>query len=147
MTLTVPEKREFDVVGQRVQRPDGYEKVTGVGKYVADLALPGMLTGRILRSPLPHARIVRIDTSRARKVPGVRTVVTAEDTPKRSWGAFVQDQPILAMTGKVETVLESERTRLEKEPGHRRVLFRLTFHKRIPPPPEAFLRHVRRTLW
>ncbi|HZS01685.1 MAG TPA: xanthine dehydrogenase family protein molybdopterin-binding subunit [Chloroflexota bacterium] len=97
MTLTVPEKREFDVVGQRVQRVDGFEKVTGVGKYVADLALPGMLTGRILRSPYPHARIVRIDTSRARKVPGVRAVVTAEDTPKRTWGAFVQDQPILAI--------------------------------------------------
>src|SRR5579871_3966331 len=97
MTLTAPEKREFDVVGQRVERVDGYEKVTGVGKYVADLALPGMLTGRVLRSPLPHARIVRIDTSRARKVPGVRAVVTAEDTPKRTWGAFVQDQPILAI--------------------------------------------------
>jgi CO/xanthine dehydrogenase Mo-binding subunit len=97
MTLTVPDKREFEVVGQRVQRVDGFEKVTGIGKYVADLYLPGMLVGKVLRSPLPHARIVHLDTSRAQKVPGVRVVVTAEDTHKRGWGAFVQDQPILAV--------------------------------------------------
>ena len=97
MTLTAEPKREFDVVGTRVQRLDGFEKVTGTGKFVADIALPGMLVGKILRSPHPHARIVRIDTSRARKVPGVRAVVTAEDTPKRTWGAFVKDQPIMAI--------------------------------------------------
>src|SRR5919197_609809 len=97
MTATLEPKREFDVVGQRVQRVGGFEKGTGNGQFVADIPLPGTLVGRILRSPLPHARIVRLDTSRARKVPGVRAVVTADDTPKRSWGAFVQDQPILAI--------------------------------------------------
>jgi 4-hydroxybenzoyl-CoA reductase alpha subunit len=97
MTLTLPEKREFTAVGQRVPRVDGYEKVTGTGQYVADIFLPGMLVGKVLRSPLPHARIVRLDTSRARKVPGVRAVVTAADTPKRRWGAFIQDQPVLAL--------------------------------------------------
>ena len=97
MTMTMEPKREFDVVGTRVNRLDGFEKVTGTGKFIADITVPGMLTGRILRSPLPHARIVRIDTSRAKKVPGVRAVITAEDTPKRYWGAFIKDQPILAI--------------------------------------------------
>ena len=58
-----------------------------------------------------------------------------------------QDAPILAMTGTPEVVLESAHTRAEKEPGHRRVLFKLTFRKTIPPPPEDYIRHVRRTLW
>ncbi|HZU05972.1 MAG TPA: xanthine dehydrogenase family protein molybdopterin-binding subunit [Chloroflexota bacterium] len=97
MTATLQPTREFAVVGKRVLRVDGFEKVTGLGKYVADISLPGMLIGKVLRSPLPHARIVRIDTSRARRVPGVRAVVTAEDTPKRYWGAFIKDQPILAI--------------------------------------------------
>ena len=79
---------KFSVVGQRVRRPEGYEKVTGDARYVADIVLPGMLIGRILRSPYPHARIVRIDTSKAEKLPGVRAVATAEDTIKQGWGAF-----------------------------------------------------------
>src|SRR4051794_12499512 len=97
MTMTMEPQGGFDVVGTRVQRPDGFEKVTGSGKFVADIHMAGMLTGRILRSPLPHARIVRIDTSRAKKVPGVRAVITAADTPGRYWGAFIKDQPILAI--------------------------------------------------
>ncbi|MBX5489725.1 MAG: molybdopterin-dependent oxidoreductase [Chloroflexi bacterium] len=103
MTVVIPQqqefntRREFEVVGTRVRRLDGFEKVTGTGKYVADIYLPGMLVGKVLRSPYPHARILRIDTSRARKVPGVRAVVTADDTPKRYWGAFIKDQPVLAI--------------------------------------------------
>jgi 4-amino-4-deoxy-L-arabinose transferase-like glycosyltransferase len=58
-----------------------------------------------------------------------------------------QDAPIFAMTGTPEVVLESRHTRLEKEPGHRRVLFKLTFRRTIPAPPEEYIRHVRRTLW
>ncbi|HUK39977.1 MAG TPA: molybdopterin cofactor-binding domain-containing protein, partial [Candidatus Acidoferrales bacterium] len=87
----------FSVVGQRVQRVEGYDKVTGESKYIADIQLPGMLVGKILRSPYPHARIVRIDTSRAEKLRGVRAVVTAEDTLKRPWGAFFADQYILSV--------------------------------------------------
>ncbi len=90
-------KDRFDVVGRGVPRVDGEEKVTGRAEYVADISLPGMLHGAVLRSPYPHARIRRIDTSRARALPGVRAVVTAEDTPKRAWGAFVRDQPVLAI--------------------------------------------------
>jgi 4-amino-4-deoxy-L-arabinose transferase-like glycosyltransferase len=58
-----------------------------------------------------------------------------------------QDAKILGMIGTPEVLLESAHTRGEKEPGHRRVLFKLTFRKQIPPPPEEYIRHVRRTLW
>jgi CO/xanthine dehydrogenase Mo-binding subunit len=95
----------FSVVGRRVHRVEGFDKVTGEAKYIADIALPGLLIGKILRSPYPHARILRIDTSRAEKVRGVRAVVTAEDTIKRPWGAFFADQYILSV-GKTRYVGE-----------------------------------------
>ncbi len=88
---------KFSVVGKRVQRVEGFDKVTGDSKFIADIHLPGMLTGRVLRSPYPHARIRAIDTSRAEKLRGVRAVVTAEDTLKRPWGAFFADQYILSV--------------------------------------------------
>ena len=97
MTLTMEPRREFDVVGTRVQRLDGFEKVTGRRQVRRRRHAARSAVGKILRSPVPHARIVRIDTSRAKKLPGVRAVVTAEDTPKRYWGAFINDQPILAI--------------------------------------------------
>ena len=75
---------------------DGLEKVTGRAEFVADVSLPGMLWGAVLRSPYPHARIRKLDTSRACRLPGVRAVVTAADTPGRTWGVFVRDQPVLA---------------------------------------------------
>ncbi len=67
------------VVGQRPIRPDGADKVTGRANFGADLHLPGMLTGRIKRSPHAHARILGIDTRAARALPGVKAVVTAAD--------------------------------------------------------------------
>jgi CO/xanthine dehydrogenase Mo-binding subunit len=96
---------KFSVVGKRVQRVEGFDKVTGDSKFIADIHLPGMLTGRILRSPYPHARIRSIDTSKAEKLRGVRAVVTAEDTIKRPWGAFFADQYILSV-GKTRYVGE-----------------------------------------
>jgi CO/xanthine dehydrogenase Mo-binding subunit len=67
------------VVGQRPIRPDGVDKVTGRAQFGADFHLPGMLTARIKRSPHAHARIVKIDTSAAEKLPGVKAVVTGAD--------------------------------------------------------------------
>jgi len=96
---------KFSVVGQRVQRIEGFEKVTGDSKFIADIYLPGMLVGKVLRSPFPHARIRHIDISKAEKLPGVRAVVTAEDTIKRPWGAFFADQYILSV-GKARYVGE-----------------------------------------
>jgi CO/xanthine dehydrogenase Mo-binding subunit len=69
------------VVGTRPVRPDGVDKVTGRAMYGADLVLPGMLVGKIKRSPHAHARIVSIDTRQARALPGVKAVVTAADFP------------------------------------------------------------------
>jgi 4-hydroxybenzoyl-CoA reductase alpha subunit len=96
---------KFSVVGQRVQRIEGFEKVTGDSKFIADIYLPGMLVGKVLRSPFPHARIRHIDISKAEKLSGVRAVVTAEDTIKRPWGSFFADQYILSV-GKARYVGE-----------------------------------------
>src|SRR4029079_11786525 len=60
-------------------RPDGADKVTGRAAYAADATMPGMIWGKVLRSPHPHARIRSIDTSRAEKLPGVKAVVTSKD--------------------------------------------------------------------
>jgi CO/xanthine dehydrogenase Mo-binding subunit len=66
-------------IGQRTIRPDGADKVTGRAAYAADTAMPGMIWGKVLRSPHAHARIVAIDTSRAEALAGVRAVVTWKD--------------------------------------------------------------------
>ena len=66
-------------VGTRAIRPDGVDKVTGRARFGADYDLPGQLIGRVLRSPHPHARIVRIDTSKAEALPGVKAVITRDD--------------------------------------------------------------------
>jgi CO/xanthine dehydrogenase Mo-binding subunit len=69
------------VVGTRPVRPDGADKVTGKALYGADLKMPGMIVGKVLRSPHPHARIISIDTRKARALPGVKAVVTGADFP------------------------------------------------------------------
>lgn len=71
----------YKVIGSRPLRPDGVDKVTGRALYGADVKLPGMLHGKVLRSPHAHARILSIDLSAARALPGVRAVVTAQDLP------------------------------------------------------------------
>ena len=91
-------------------RKDGPAKATGQAKYTVDIQLPGMLTGAILRSPHAHARILNIDTEKARRLPGVKAVITTEDTKGIKHG-FVEtprypaDQYPLA-TGKVRFVGE-----------------------------------------
>ncbi len=70
---------QLKVVGQRPVRPDGVDKVTGRAQFGADFHLPGMLTGRVKRSPHAHARIVSIDTRAAEALPGVKAVVTGAD--------------------------------------------------------------------
>src|SRR5689334_24527914 len=80
MSAVIPEK-ELKVVGTNPIRPDGVPKVTGLAQYGADFHLPGMLWGKILRSPHAHARIRSIDTSKAEALRGVKAVVTAKDFP------------------------------------------------------------------
>src|ERR671935_8500 len=72
---------ELAIIGKSLTKPDAYPKVTGQTKFADDLALPRMLYGRILRSPQPHARILNIDTARARALPGVLAVLTGDDLP------------------------------------------------------------------
>src|SRR4030095_16958199 len=72
-------KKQFKYVGHSVARVDGVEKVTGKAKFVGDLTVPGMLQGKILRSPYAHARIRSIDASEAEALPGVVAVLTAAD--------------------------------------------------------------------
>lgn len=94
--------KEYSVVGQRLPKIDAPAKATGEAKYAADLSLPRMLYGKMLRSTLPHARILHIDTSRAERLPGVKSVVTGKDTKGvkfGGWRAFPQliDQYPLCM--------------------------------------------------
>ena len=77
--MTTVEKPAYKVIGTRPIRPDGVDKVTGRAVYGADIQLPGMLFGRILRSPHAHAIIKRINAEKALALPGVQAVVTAQD--------------------------------------------------------------------
>lgn len=78
--------QDFKVVGTRAKRPDGLDKVTGRARYGADLNAPGQLVALMLRSPYAHARIKKIDTSKAEKLPGVKAVITAADLPDLTGG-------------------------------------------------------------
>jgi CO/xanthine dehydrogenase Mo-binding subunit len=86
----------FSAIGLPVPQDEGPDKVSGKALYAADLFLPNMLWGKVLRSPYTHANIVHIDTSRARQLPGVHTVLTGHDLPDRRVGRLLRDMPILA---------------------------------------------------
>src|SRR5918999_1737947 len=89
----------MSAVGNNIRRVDGAEKVAGQALYAGDLQLPGMAYGRVLRSPLPHARIRGIDPSKAAAVPGVLGVLTRDNlnVASPSFGVYVRDQRLLAM--------------------------------------------------
>ena len=87
----------FSVVGTVVPRLEAVRKVTGAAHFGADTIVPGMLWCKFVRSPLPHARISHIDTSKALRLPGVHAVITAADIPGRLWGRRLQDVPVLAI--------------------------------------------------
>ncbi len=82
VTAQSPETEQYNVIGTRPIRPDGVDKVTGAAQYGADLQLPGMLAGRVLRSPHAHANIKSIDTSKAEALDGVLAVVVNADFPR-----------------------------------------------------------------
>src|SRR3954470_13402325 len=79
--MSTTEPKSYRVIGTRPVRPDGVDKVTGRAVYGADVQLPRLVYGKVLRSPYAHARIVRIDTSEAEAIPGVLGIVTAADLP------------------------------------------------------------------
>ena len=83
------------IIGARVGRVEGVEKVSGQALYAADVHFADALWGKILRSPYPHARIVRIDTSKVWELDGVRAVVTGKDEPNHYQGKSIRDIPCL----------------------------------------------------
>jgi len=89
------EERKLESVGQSPARLDAREKVTGRTVYAVDLKLAGMLQAKVLRSPYPHARILRVDVSKAKRLPGLAAVTTGEDYPGKV-GITVEDQNFLA---------------------------------------------------
>jgi CO/xanthine dehydrogenase Mo-binding subunit len=96
--------KNYQVIGKRVERVDAFERLTGEAKYAADIYLPGMLYVKILRSPHPHAKVLRIDASRALALQGVKAVLTPQDVPdfavaKRP-APPLMPKPILATTAR-----------------------------------------------
>jgi 4-hydroxybenzoyl-CoA reductase subunit alpha len=83
---------KFSVIGQSLPKIDAWAKVTGDTKYADDLALPRLAHGKLLRSPHPHARIVRMDTEQARNLPGVLAVITGRDLPRVKFGILPVSQ-------------------------------------------------------
>ena len=86
-------------IGSKAPRVDGIEKVTGQAKFTGDLALPGLLEAKVLRSPYAHARVVSIDTSQAEAMPGVAAVLTCDDLRDIDpyYGNCLRDRAIMAI--------------------------------------------------
>src|SRR3989442_2160592 len=97
MASVMKTTRDVKGIGLSILRPDGPDKVTGQVQYVADLSPRGLLHAKLLRSPHAHARIVRIDVSRARTLPGVRAVLTAADIPEVKRKAPTRAHAVLAI--------------------------------------------------
>lgn len=91
---------EYPVVGKEYRRMDAVDKVTGHAKYAEDIVMPGMLHGKVLRSPHHHARLIALDKTQAEKLPGVIRIITAEDVPgENGLGDYSRDEPILTPLG------------------------------------------------
>jgi CO/xanthine dehydrogenase Mo-binding subunit len=113
----VVERTRWRVVGTPIPRHDAWDKVLARTAYAADWKMPGMLVGKVLRSPYPSARIVRLDTTRARSLPGVAAVLTARDVPRNTLWTDVPGQTteVGPLRAKVH-VLAEERVRYQGEP-------------------------------
>src|ERR671927_1536071 len=105
----------FKWVGTRPIRPDGVPKVTGRAMYAADLAMPGQLVGKILRSPHAHARIRSIDTSKAAALPGVKAVITGADLPEHKFEYVGPERVAVNFWHVTRNVMAREKTLYE---GH-----------------------------
>jgi CO/xanthine dehydrogenase Mo-binding subunit len=89
-------REELRYVGKSLTKIDAVEKVTGKAVYGVDFSLAHMLFGKMKRSEVPHAEILKLDTAKAAKVPGVRAIITGNDIPNTLFGAGLSDTPILA---------------------------------------------------
>jgi CO/xanthine dehydrogenase Mo-binding subunit len=99
MDVVQSQTTKMEAVGSSIRRVDGVEKVTGKASYAGDLRVPGMAYAKVLRSPLPHARVRRIDAESAKSLSGVLAVLTREnlDVAFPCYGAYVKDQPLVAI--------------------------------------------------
>ena len=93
--MTGVAERSSSILDQPEYRVEGRDKVTGAARYAADVVMPGMLHAAYVTSPYPHARIVSVDASAARSLPGVRAVLTGADTKPARLGRRLQDWPLL----------------------------------------------------
>ena len=84
------------VVGTPTTRIDALEKALGNGKFAADIQLPGLLHGKLRLSDQAHARVLSVDTSEAERLPGVKAVLSAWNTPEYRFGSEFQDQTLFA---------------------------------------------------
>ena len=107
--MTTMAKPEYKVVGTRPVRPDGVDKVTGRARYGADISLPGMLWGRVKRSPHAHARILSIDTAKAEALPGVLCVITHADLPGATDEVVDLGETVTPYKWTLENVFASEK--------------------------------------
>jgi xanthine dehydrogenase molybdenum-binding subunit len=107
--MVAPAKSPYRVIGTRPVRPDGTDKVTGRANYGSDIRLPGMLFGRVLRSPHAHARILRIDPSKALALPGVKAVLTHADFPTAEDAVADLGETTSNLKWLVDNVLASDR--------------------------------------
>lgn len=98
--------KPYSVIGRKTPRVDARAKAIGEAKFAVDILLPGMLHGKVLRSTHPHARIIHIDTSKAKRIRGVRVVITADDIPDVRYGSLIMDMGVLAR-GKVRYIGEA----------------------------------------
>jgi len=95
--MSTENAEEYAIIGKPIPKKDGWVKATGEAKYGVDLSLPGMLYGKLLRSPHAHAKISHIDTSRAEKLPGIRAVITGRDFPGIKYGNMPQTRDYLPL--------------------------------------------------
>lgn len=86
----------YQTVGKPIPRIEGTDKVTGATRYAADLPIPEALIAKVLRSPVPHARLTKVDTTKARALPGVHAVITGADVRGFRVGLRMKDMPVLA---------------------------------------------------
>ena len=115
MSAVVSEKK-LKVVGTRPDRPEGVPKVTGTAQYGADWTLPGMLWGKILRSPHAHARIKKIDTAKALKLPGVKAIITSADLPDQKFEYVGPERVALNFWHITRNILAREKVLFEGHP-------------------------------
>jgi len=112
----LPREADYRVIGTRPVRPDGVDKVTGRARFGADMNMPGQLVGKLLRSPHVHARLVKIDTSRAAALPGVKAIVTRDDFVDQASEFVPAGEMLINYRDVVRNVMAREKVLYEGHP-------------------------------